>query len=219
MLRIYKVGGLLVATGVFVGLGAVGVLYWQRGGDVPVAVKPGSVVLDTAATPVPTAEAGLKVASPESVGANGGGAQMLLPDTANSSSTANTGSTAPSATPSADELGKYQQYSGSGTAMYGDFVVGRGAAVAAGSIVTVNYRGWLTNGKLFDESYTSGKSYSFKEGDHRVIPGWEEGLFGMRAGGKRRVIVPPSKGYGAAEHNGIPANSVLVFDVELVSVQ
>ena len=103
--------------------------------------------------------------------------------------------------------------------MYGDIVSGQGTAVASGSIVSVNYRGWLTNGKMFDESYSSGHTFSFKEGDGKVIPGLEQGLFGMKAGGKRRVIVPPSVGYGSTEHNGIPANSVLVFDIEVVSVQ
>jgi len=215
----YKVGGLAVVTGVFVGLGVVGVLYWQRSDNVPVSAKPGLVALDTSPTPVPAVEPGLRVASPESVGANGGGTQMLLPDNSKTNSGSDSRTAAPSATPNADELSKYEKYSSSETAMYGDFVAGQGAAVAAGSIVTVNYRGWLTNGKLFDESYSRGQSFSFKEGDHHVIPGWEEGLLGMKAGGKRRVIVPPSKGYGATVYNGIPANSVLVFDVELVSVQ
>lgn len=219
MLRMYKVGGLLVTTGVFVGLGGVGVLYWQHTNNAPTSANPGSMVLDTAATPLPTAGPGLRVASPGSVDANGGGAQMLLPDTSKSGGGTDTRSAAPSATPTVGELSQYEKYSTNATALYGDYVAGQGAAVAAGSIVTVNYRGWLTNGTMFDESYSSGQSYSFKEGDHRVILGWEEGLFGMKAGGKRRVIVPPAKGYGATEHNGIPANSVLVFDIELVSVR
>ncbi len=215
----FKIGGLLVATGVFVGLGGVGVVYWQHSGITPIASKPGSMVLDTSTTPTPAAASDLRVASPGSVSANGGGAQMLLPETAKSAGGTNAGTATPSATPTADDLSKYEQYSTKETALFGDYVVGQGPAVAAGSIVTVKYRGWLTNGKMFDESYSSGHDYSFKEGDHHVIPGWEQGLFGMKAGGKRRVIVPPALGYGATEHAGIPGNSVLIFDIELVSVQ
>jgi len=199
MLKLIKVGGLLVTTGVFVGLGVVGVLYARRGDSAPLPTKPGSVVLDTATPPAAAA--------------------TLLAEASRTGSTGASQTAALSATPSADDLSHYQKYSNENTAMYGDITVGQGAAVTAGSLVTVNYRGWLTNGKVFDESYSSGHTFSFKEGENKVIPGWEEGLYGMKAGGKRRLIVPPLKGYGSIEHNGIPGGSVLVFDIELVSVQ
>lgn len=122
--------------------------------------------------------------------------------------------------PGPEEFGQYEAYKDKEVAMYGDLVAGTGAAVANGSTVTVQYKGWLTSGKLFDQS-TADRPYSFVEGAHGVIPGWEEGLFGMKVGGKRRLIIPPGRGYGAAgAANGlIPPNSVLVFDVELVAVK
>jgi FKBP-type peptidyl-prolyl cis-trans isomerase len=96
---------------------------------------------------------------------------------------------------------------------------GTGAEVKAGSMVTVNYRGWLTNGQLFDESYSRGQPFVFKEGEHRVISGWEQGLLGAKAGAKRRLVLPPAFGYGDQAHDPIPANSMLIFDVEVVAVQ
>jgi peptidylprolyl isomerase len=101
--------------------------------------------------------------------------------------------------------------------MFGDVRVGNGAAVELGSTVAVKYRGWLTNGTLIDDSQD--KAFSFVEGEHRVIAGWEQGLLGMRAGGKRRLIVPPGQGYGSEAHDVVPANSTLIFDVELVEVK
>ena len=91
--------------------------------------------------------------------------------------------------------------------------------MAQGSAVTINYRGWLTNGKEFDESYSVGKPFTFTEGAGTVIEGMAQAIFGMKAGGTRRLIIPPTVGYGAAGHNPIPPDAVMVFDVELVSVQ
>jgi len=91
--------------------------------------------------------------------------------------------------------------------------------VAQGSAVTINYRGWLTNGKEFDESYSVGKPFTFTEGAGTVIEGMAQAIFGMKAGGMRRLIIPPTVGYGAAGHDLVPPDAVMVFDVELVSVQ
>ncbi|GAC1372118.1 MAG: hypothetical protein NVSMB39_6340 [Candidatus Saccharimonadales bacterium] len=90
--------------------------------------------------------------------------------------------------------------------------------MAAGKVVIVAYRSWLTDGTLFDDALT-GKPYCFTEGAHPVIPGWEQGLFGMKAGGQRRLIILPAVGYGADAHGPIPGESVLVFDVVLISIQ
>ncbi len=105
---------------------------------------------------------------------------------------------------------------------YIDLKVGQGATVQSGSAVQVEYTGWLqSSGKKFDSSYDrNGSPIALTIGQHQVIPGWEEGLTGMKAGGTRRLIIPAALGYGAkGSPPVIPANAVLVFDVTLVTVQ
>ena len=102
-----------------------------------------------------------------------------------------------------------------------DETVGTGVAAAVGDTVTVDYVGSLTNGVVFDASVNHGtKGFTFALGAGQVIKGWDEGVVGMREGGKRRLIIPPSLAYGdRSVGNVIPANAVLVFEVELVKVQ
>ena len=97
-------------------------------------------------------------------------------------------------------------------------VEGTGTVVAPGSTVTVNYVGTLTdaNGKKFDSSYDRGTPFSFKVGEGQVIPCWEEGLKGMKVGGKRVLICPPTLAYGSRDLGVIPPNSILYFIVELL---
>jgi FKBP-type peptidyl-prolyl cis-trans isomerase len=102
---------------------------------------------------------------------------------------------------------------------YLDETVGTGATATAGKTVSVHYTGWLTNGQKFDSSRDRGQPFAFPLGARRVIAGWDEGVAGMQVGGKRRLIIPPQLGYGAQALPGIPANSTLVFDVELLGVQ
>ncbi len=104
---------------------------------------------------------------------------------------------------------------------YIDTKVGDGAEAKAGQTVSVNYTGYLAaNGKKFDSSVDKGVPFPFPLGTGRVIKGWDEGVAGMKVGGKRRLIVPPNLGYGAGGYPPvIPANATLVFDVELLSVQ
>ena len=103
---------------------------------------------------------------------------------------------------------------------YEDLVVGTGAAAAAGQTATVHYTGWLTNGKKFDSSKDHGDPFSFPLGAGRVIKGWDEGVAGMKVGGKRKLTIPPQLGYGARGAGGaIPPNATLVFEVELLGVQ
>ncbi|MDB5194165.1 MAG: FKBP-type peptidyl-prolyl cis-trans isomerase [Parcubacteria group bacterium] len=99
-----------------------------------------------------------------------------------------------------------------------DIVIGTGATAVPGDTVTVNYVGTLTDGKVFDSSYDRKQPLSFVLGAGQVIRGWDEGFKGMRVGGKRRLIIAPDYGYGNQNIGPIPANSTLVFDVELLDV-
>ena len=103
---------------------------------------------------------------------------------------------------------------------YWDIKVGTGAVAQAGHHVKVDYTGWLTNGKKFDSSVGTGKPFDFLLGGGQVIKGWDEGVAGMKVGGKRQLRIPPDLAYGEKGYPGvIPANSTLVFDVQLVDVK
>ena len=101
-----------------------------------------------------------------------------------------------------------------------DLVVGKGAEAKAGDTVKVHYVGTLTNGDEFDASKKHGtEPFTFELGKGRVIKGWDEGVAGMKEGGKRKLTIPPHLGYGARGAGAkIPPNSTLVFEVELVQV-
>jgi peptidylprolyl isomerase len=103
---------------------------------------------------------------------------------------------------------------------YYDFVVGEGAEAVVGKTAVVHYTGWLTDGTMFDSSLNRSQTFPFMIGAGRVIKGWEEGVVGMRIGGKRQLVIPASLGYGAAGAGGvIPPNATLIFEVELVDVR
>lgn len=101
--------------------------------------------------------------------------------------------------------------------------VGAGAAAQPGQTVTVHYSGWLyrdgKRGKKFDSSRDRGQPFSFVLGAGEVIPGWDEGVAGMKTGGKRVLILPPAAGYGDEGDDTIPPNSWLIFDIELLGVE
>jgi len=105
--------------------------------------------------------------------------------------------------------------------IYWDIRVGNAATAKEGSHVRVHYTGWLTNGKKFDSSVDAGKPFDFTIGNGEVIKGWEEGVAGMRAGGKRQLRIPPDLAYGAegTPDGPIPPNATLIFDVQLLAVQ
>jgi FKBP-type peptidyl-prolyl cis-trans isomerase len=104
--------------------------------------------------------------------------------------------------------------------VYWDIRVGNGDVAKEGSHVRVHYTGWLTTGKKFDSSVDAGKPFDFTIGNGEVIKGWEEGVAGMKVGGKRQLRIPPALGYGAEGYPGvIPANATLIFDVQLLGVQ
>jgi FKBP-type peptidyl-prolyl cis-trans isomerase len=107
---------------------------------------------------------------------------------------------------------------------YTDTKTGDGATATPGNKVSVHYTGWLYNnaakGAKFDSSVDRGQPFQFTLGAHQVIAGWDEGVAGMRVGGKRTLIIPPELGYGARGAGGvIPPNATLMFDVELLGVQ
>ena len=100
-----------------------------------------------------------------------------------------------------------------------DVKVGKGAVARPGMMVTVHYRGTLTNGKQFDASRDRGQPFTFTLGAGEVIKGWDQGVAGMKVGGKRRLRIPPQLGYGSrAMGTDIPANSTLIFEVDLLKV-
>jgi FKBP-type peptidyl-prolyl cis-trans isomerase len=103
---------------------------------------------------------------------------------------------------------------------YWDIKVGTGTEAKQGSQVTVHYTGWLTSGKKFDSSVDAGQPFPFTIGKGEVIKGWDEGVAGMKVGGKRQLRIPPDLAYGERGYPGvIPANATLIFDVQLLSVK
>ena len=107
---------------------------------------------------------------------------------------------------------------------YTDTKAGDGATATPGNKVSVHYTGWLYNngakGTKFDSSVDRGQPFQFTLGAHQVIAGWDDGVAGMKVGGKRTLIIPPELGYGARGAGGvIPPNATLMFDVELLGIQ
>ena len=102
---------------------------------------------------------------------------------------------------------------------YWELKKGSGAVAKAGDSVQVHYTGWLTEGKKFDSSVDRGSPFVFKLGAGMVIKGWDEGVAGMKVGGKRQLHIPAELGYGArGAGDAIPPNAALIFDVELLGV-
>ena len=102
---------------------------------------------------------------------------------------------------------------------YLDEVEGDGAEAAAGSTVSVHYTGTFEDGEKFDSSVDRGEPFEFPLGGGMVIQGWDEGVVGMKVGGKRKLVVPPELGYGPNDYGPIPGGSVLYFDVELLEIK
>ena len=99
-----------------------------------------------------------------------------------------------------------------------DLTVGEGAEAEVGKLLTVDYTGWLEDGTEFDSS-VGGQPFQFTLGQGRVIKGWDEGVVGMKVGGKRKLIIPPDLAYGEGGSGSIPPNATLTFEVELLAVQ
>jgi FKBP-type peptidyl-prolyl cis-trans isomerase len=99
-----------------------------------------------------------------------------------------------------------------------DIVEGQGEQVQEGDTVSVHYKGTLLDGTVFDSSYERNTPFEFTVGEGSVIQGWEEGLIGMKVGGKRKLTIPPDLGYGDREAGDIPPNSTLIFEIELLDI-
>ncbi|MEO8451741.1 MAG: FKBP-type peptidyl-prolyl cis-trans isomerase [Gemmatimonadota bacterium] len=102
---------------------------------------------------------------------------------------------------------------------YKDVIIGTGPEAVPGQQVSVHYAGALADGTQFDANGSADPAYSFKLGVGAVIAGWDEGVAGMKVGGRRQLIIPSSLGYGIAGHGPIPGHSILVFTVDLVGLQ
>jgi FKBP-type peptidyl-prolyl cis-trans isomerase len=102
---------------------------------------------------------------------------------------------------------------------YRDITVGTGAVLAVGQTVGMRYVGAFADGNVFDSNPAPKPVFSFKLGAGQVIKGWDQGLVGMKVGGRRQLIIPPALGYGTKDYGPIPGNSVLVFTVDAVSAQ
>ena len=101
-----------------------------------------------------------------------------------------------------------------------DLKIGDGQEVEKFNIVTVNYTGLLENGTKFDSSLNPGRTpFRFTVGGGQVIKGWDEGLIGMKIGGKRKLTIPPELGYGSRDNGPIPANSTLIFEIDLLTIE
>ena len=102
---------------------------------------------------------------------------------------------------------------------YWDLKAGSGETAVPGKTVTVNYTGWLTDGTKFDSNRDRYETFHFVLGTGHVIKGWDEGIVGMKVGGERQLRIPPTLAYGSRDYGPIPANSTLIFEVELLDVK
>jgi FKBP-type peptidyl-prolyl cis-trans isomerase len=137
----------------------------------------------------------------------------------NTTTTTEGTSSATTTTPTSETAAVGQEVTMANGLKYSELVVGTGTVANSGDRVSMHYTGWLTDGTKFDSSFDRGQPYTFALGTGAVIKGWDEGIKGMKVGGKRKLTIPPDMAYGA---NGyppvIPANATLVFDVELMAV-
>jgi len=108
----------------------------------------------------------------------------------------------------------------SGELIIEDIIVGQGAEAVKYSIITVNYTGWLEDGTKFDSSLNSGREpLRFTLGAGQMIQGFDQGILGMKVGGKRKLTIPPNLGYGSQDKGIIPPNSTLIFELDLLIVE
>lgn len=118
---------------------------------------------------------------------------------------------------------EYDKYIESDQILMQDAKKGTGKEAVSGKKVAVYYKGWLTNGQVFDQTRTNDKGelepFVFTLGGGQVIKGWDIGVAGMKVGGVRRLVLPPVAAYGETGQGAIPPNAVLIFDVQLLEVE
>ena len=150
----------------------------------------------------------------------GGTATPCAAGASSSTTAATSSSCSPAATQRTDDLHQTVALSPKPDGLQtGDITAGSGAAAASGKTVAVEYTGWLQDGTVFDSSRKTGRTpFSFQLGAGMVIPGWDEGVPGMKVGGVRRLVIPPALAYGPQGQGPIPANATLTFDIELLAV-
>lgn len=217
-----------VSIVVIAGIGAG--LWWQFGKSTDVsaatttevagavsALNPQQSQSDTISlTPKPAEQKdpnALSVNDGQSASANlGSGSRQQVSQSNNSNSGA-----------SSQDFSQYEQYKDKNEVFFGEIVTGTGQEAVKDKQLAVTYKGYLTNGQVFDQSRATNNGQLqpllFTLGAGQLIPGFEQGVAGMKVGGTRRVIIPPSLGYGGNAQGGIPANSVLVFDITLTAAQ
>lgn len=124
--------------------------------------------------------------------------------------------------PTPDQFAQYEQYEEAGQLLYAEVNPGNGEQAVVGRQVAMLYKGWLTDGTLFDQTATDEagvvQPFVFTLGAGHVIQGWDQGIVGMKVGSKRRLVIPSNLAYGDIERGPIPAQSMLIFDIELVAV-
>lgn len=146
-----------------------------------------------------------------------------IPQATSNSNNANVTDNSSSQALDPSTFGQYESHKNEQSALFKDLLVGDGDTLTANKKAAVLYKVWLTNGTLVDASKPNDKGelqpFVFTLGAHEVIAGWDQALGGMKVGGVRFLIVPPAVGYGATDKGNIPANSVLIFQVQLLAVK
>jgi FKBP-type peptidyl-prolyl cis-trans isomerase FkpA len=123
-----------------------------------------------------------------------------------------------------NRVAKANQYKGMTTTSsglkYQDLTVGTGREVKDGDTIAVEYTGWLEDGTVFDTSVNRGQPFTFTVGQGAVIKGWDEGVVGMKLGGKRKLVIPPDLAYGSQGYGTvIPPNATLIFEISLLAIK
>lgn len=217
----------IITALVVIGAGVGGFLYWHTNND---SVERGGLSLNNDSGGNSSSGSGGVGLSPSSgvLSVSKGNSTDLgqLGQNSNSQSSSGGGGGSKSSgsqAPSPDSFAQYDKYKDAQNSLFGDIAKGDGAELTTNKTAVVTYKGWLTNGKMFDASRQNSdgslQPFVFALGGKQVIPGFEQGVAGMKVGGTRLVIVPPSVGYGSEAKDNIPPNSVLVFEIKLLSVQ
>lgn len=222
-MRVTKREVIIGATGFILALLLAGGVLWWHGHNKPRQL---SLAAGTTSNPNVSLDQGSEDSSGLNVSGQASNLGQLNGDQSQSGQSGQSGAGGNSSSGSSVDtstFAAYNKYRNNKDALFGDMKKGGGGALTAGKQAGIYYKVWLTNGALIDQSPVSASGqpqpFSFKLGAHQVITGLEEGVYGMKVGGSRLVIVPPAVGYGSQAHASVPADSVLVFEVQLVSVR